>query len=79
MAKHVAHLFIRSVCFCKCLEIISFNPVFIYHRDTVSLFTEKVDPTDDDDTDHFENIQSTNWQVLELMTNLLKDKHEVIA
>jgi len=36
----------------------------LFIRDTVSLFSEKVDPTDDDDTDHFENIQSTNWQTM---------------
>ena len=35
----------------------------LFIRDTVSLFSEKVTPKDEDDTDHFENIQSTNWQV----------------
>ena len=30
-------------------------------RDTVSLFSEKIDQDDEEDTDHFENIQSTNW------------------
>ena len=34
----------------------------LFIRDTVSLFSEKVTPKDEDDTDHFENIQSTNWQ-----------------
>ncbi|KAK9503699.1 hypothetical protein O3M35_010204 [Rhynocoris fuscipes] len=35
----------------------------LFIRDTVSLFSEKVDqsPTD---SDHFENIQSTNWQTM---------------
>ena len=33
-------------------------------RDTVSLFSEKIDQDDSKDTDHFENIQSTNWQTM---------------
>jgi len=36
----------------------------LFIRDTVSLFSEKVTPKDEDDTDHFENIQSTNWQTM---------------
>ncbi|XP_063373572.1 glutamate--cysteine ligase [Cydia amplana] len=36
----------------------------LFIRDTVSLFTEKVDQDDANDTDHFENIQSTNWQTM---------------
>jgi len=36
----------------------------LFIRDTVSLFSEKVDPEGEDDTDHFENIQSTNWQTM---------------
>jgi len=36
----------------------------LFIRDTVSLFSEKVDPDGEDDTDHFENIQSTNWQTM---------------
>ena len=30
-------------------------------RDTVSLFGEKINQNDKTETDHFENIQSTNW------------------
>ena len=30
----------------------------------MSLFSEKVDQNDEEDTDHFENIQSTNWYVI---------------
>uniref|UniRef100_A0A2R5LLU7 Glutamate--cysteine ligase n=1 Tax=Ornithodoros turicata TaxID=34597 RepID=A0A2R5LLU7_9ACAR len=30
-------------------------------RDSISLFSEKVDQNDEEDTDHFENLQSTNW------------------
>ncbi|XP_075235916.1 glutamate--cysteine ligase [Lycorma delicatula] len=36
----------------------------LFIRDTVSLFSEKVDQDDMKDTDHFENIQSTNWQTM---------------
>lgn len=34
----------------------------LFIRDTISLFSEKVDQDDENDSDHFENIQSTNWQ-----------------
>lgn len=36
----------------------------LFIRDTVSLFSEKVYQNDLTDTDHFENIQSTNWQTM---------------
>uniref|UniRef100_A0A8D8RA44 Glutamate--cysteine ligase n=1 Tax=Cacopsylla melanoneura TaxID=428564 RepID=A0A8D8RA44_9HEMI len=36
----------------------------LFIRDTVSLFNEKVHQNDEVDTDHFENIQSTNWQTM---------------
>ncbi|KAI5714919.1 hypothetical protein M8J77_007537 [Diaphorina citri] len=36
----------------------------LFIRDTVSLFNEKVHQNDEIDTDHFENIQSTNWQTM---------------
>ncbi|CAH1643387.1 unnamed protein product [Spodoptera littoralis] len=36
----------------------------LFIRDTVSLFSEKVNQDDNNDTDHFENIQSTNWQTM---------------
>lgn len=36
----------------------------LFVRDTVSLFEEKIDQNDAQDTDHFENIQSTNWQTM---------------
>nr|XP_003706896.1 PREDICTED: glutamate--cysteine ligase catalytic subunit isoform X1 [Megachile rotundata] len=36
----------------------------LFIRDTVSLFSEKVYQNDLEDTDHFENIQSTNWQTM---------------
>ncbi|GAB1867770.1 Glutamate--cysteine ligase [Camponotus japonicus] len=36
----------------------------LFIRDSVSLFSEKVHQDDLKDTDHFENIQSTNWQTM---------------
>ena len=36
----------------------------LFIRDPVSLFREKIDQNDETDTDHFENIQSTNWQTM---------------
>ncbi|XP_053666037.1 glutamate--cysteine ligase [Anopheles marshallii] len=36
----------------------------LFIRDSVSLFSEKVHQNDREDTDHFENIQSTNWQTM---------------
>ncbi|XP_063833871.1 glutamate--cysteine ligase [Ostrinia nubilalis] len=36
----------------------------LFIRDSVSLFSEKVNQDDTNDTDHFENIQSTNWQTM---------------
>ncbi|XP_050309513.1 glutamate--cysteine ligase catalytic subunit [Anthonomus grandis grandis] len=36
----------------------------LFIRDTVSLFSEKINQNDEEDTDHFENIQSTNWQTM---------------
>ncbi|KAB0804942.1 hypothetical protein PPYR_01912 [Photinus pyralis] len=36
----------------------------LFIRDTVSLFSERVNQDDEQDTDHFENIQSTNWQTM---------------
>jgi len=36
----------------------------LFIRDPVSVFREKINQDDDVDTDHFENIQSTNWQTM---------------
>jgi len=36
----------------------------LFIRDTVSLFSEKVHQDDTVEMDHFENIQSTNWQTM---------------
>ncbi|XP_066601094.1 glutamate--cysteine ligase isoform X1 [Prorops nasuta] len=36
----------------------------LFIRDSVSLFSEKIHQNDLEDSDHFENIQSTNWQTM---------------
>ncbi|VEU20784.1 DEKNAAC101764 [Brettanomyces naardenensis] len=36
----------------------------LYVRDPLVIFTEKIDQDNGAETDHFENIQSTNWQTL---------------
>ncbi|VDL85465.1 unnamed protein product [Schistocephalus solidus] len=43
-------------------ELMSRHIAHLFIRDPISLFAEKVQPSSEDDTDHFENIQSTNWQ-----------------
>lgn len=37
---------------------------YLFVRDTVSLYQELIDQNDDEDCDHFDNIQSTNWQTM---------------
>lgn len=36
----------------------------LFIRDPVSLFSEKINQNDQEDSDHFENLQSTNWQTM---------------
>ncbi|CAB4065318.1 GCLC [Lepeophtheirus salmonis] len=36
----------------------------LFIRDPISVFSEKVHQDDNKETDHFENIQSTNWQTM---------------
>ncbi|KAF6034881.1 hypothetical protein EB796_006811 [Bugula neritina] len=36
----------------------------LFIRDPISLFKEKLTSDDENETDHFENIQSTNWQTM---------------
>merc|ERR1719273_2772911 len=45
-------------------ELLAKHISHLFIRDTVSLFSEKVHQNDQEDTDHFENIQSTNWQTM---------------
>ena len=51
-------------------EPVAKHVAHLFIRDTVSLFEETLHPDDENDTDQFENIQSTNWQVIDkkLMT-----------
>lgn len=36
----------------------------LFIRDPLVVFSEKLDINDEEETDHFENIQSTNWQTM---------------
>ena len=49
MAQHVAHLFIR-------------DPIVLYKENLANLSESHEVEQNNDDTDHFENIQSSNWQ-----------------
>lgn len=65
LAQHIAHLFIRDTG--KFIEFVSFISAInlhFYNAFVVSLFSEKVHQNDEEETDHFENIQSTNWQTM---------------
>ncbi|CAL1301851.1 unnamed protein product [Larinioides sclopetarius] len=45
-------------------HLLSQHIAHLFIRDPISLFSEKINQNDDEDTDHFENIQSTNWQTM---------------
>ncbi|KAK3759089.1 hypothetical protein RRG08_010702 [Elysia crispata] len=45
-------------------ELLARHIAHLFIRDPVSLFSEKINQDDENDTDHFENIQSTNWQTM---------------
>lgn len=45
-------------------KLLAQHVAHLFIRDSVSLFSEKVHQNDLEDTDHFENIQSTNWQTM---------------
>ncbi|XP_060522257.1 glutamate--cysteine ligase [Cylas formicarius] len=45
-------------------DLLAQHIAHLFIRDTVSLFSEKINQNDEEDTDHFENIQSTNWQTM---------------
>uniref|UniRef100_A0A0B7A460 Glutamate--cysteine ligase n=1 Tax=Arion vulgaris TaxID=1028688 RepID=A0A0B7A460_9EUPU len=46
-------------------ELLARHIAHLFIRDPVSLFEEKItNQNDENDTDHFENIQSTNWQTM---------------
>jgi glutamate--cysteine ligase catalytic subunit len=56
------------------LQTLSKDPLFdpplashfahLYIRDPIVIFNERIDQDNSKETDHFENIQSTNWQAL---------------
>jgi glutamate--cysteine ligase catalytic subunit len=39
----------------------------LFIRDPLVIYEEKVDMDDTNETDHFENIQSTNWQTVGML------------
>ncbi|XP_052763772.1 glutamate--cysteine ligase catalytic subunit-like [Mya arenaria] len=45
-------------------DLVSRHVAHLFIRDPISLFSEKIHQNDEEDTDHFENIQSTNWQTM---------------
>lgn len=45
-------------------ELLSKHIAHLFIRDPIVIFSELIDQDDDQSTDHFENIQSTNWQTL---------------
>jgi len=45
-------------------ELLAQHIAHLFIRDPISLFKEKIDIDDEKETDHFENIQSTNWQTM---------------
>ena len=45
-------------------EYLSNHMAHLFIRDPVVLFAEKLEINDEEDTDNFENIQSTNWQTM---------------
>ncbi|XP_060604776.1 glutamate--cysteine ligase catalytic subunit-like [Ruditapes philippinarum] len=45
-------------------DLLARHIAHLFIRDPISLFSEKINQNDEEDTDHFENIQSTNWQTM---------------
>nr|AAV48595.2 gamma-glutamylcysteine synthetase [Laeonereis acuta] len=45
-------------------DLLAKHIAHLFIRDPISLFSEKIHQDDEKDTDHFENIQSTNWQTM---------------
>lgn len=43
-------------------DLLAQHVAHLFIRDPISLFAEKLEQSVDNDSDHFENIQSTNWQ-----------------
>lgn len=45
-------------------ELLAQHLAHLFVRDPLVIFSERIDQDDRESTDHFENIQSTNWQTL---------------
>lgn len=45
-------------------DLLSKHIAHLFIRDPIVVFSELIDQDDSESTDHFENIQSTNWQTL---------------
>lgn len=45
-------------------SVIARHVAHLFIRDPITLYKEKLDQDDERETDHFENIQSTNWQTM---------------
>ncbi|KAL5112948.1 Glutamate--cysteine ligase catalytic subunit [Taenia crassiceps] len=43
-------------------DVLARHIAHLFIRDPIALYAERLQCHDEDDTDHFENIQSTNWQ-----------------
>ncbi|KAG5885191.1 Glutamate--cysteine ligase [Gonioctena quinquepunctata] len=45
-------------------DLLAGHIAHLFIRDTISMFEETIYQDDEEETDHFENIQSTNWQTM---------------
>ncbi|KAF0311925.1 Glutamate--cysteine ligase [Amphibalanus amphitrite] len=45
-------------------DLLAAHVAHLFVREPISLFSEKIEQDDSVDMDHFENIQSTNWQTM---------------
>lgn len=57
-------------------HILAQHVAHLFIRDSLVLFKERIQNTDDDDMDFFENIQSTNWQTMRFKPPPLKNNSE---
>lgn len=54
----------QQLCSAGIDHLLAQHVAHLFIRDPISLFSEKVHQDDTQDSDHFENIQSTNWQTM---------------
>lgn len=45
-------------------DVLAKHIAHLFIRDPLVIFSERIDQDDSDSMDHFENIQSTNWQTM---------------